>query len=611
MNYYNVFNHLSSDLLTAYYNVLYHITFSTLYFLTLPQHNHIITTIVYVMNYNIDENTPQMTPSYQTNPTTTSTTTIINTSDDTTTSSSSSSSSLSPNSNNELTELQKKYPLAYPYIDDEIAIRHELRPLPGKYTICIVSDFFYPRLGGVELHQYQLSQALLRLGHRVIIVTGSHSYTLKKDETIPEINGRQGIRHMAGGLKVYYCPQMSFHNQVAIPTLLSFTHTFRQICIRERIQIVHGHQTTSPLAHEALFIAGSLGLRTVFTDHSLFSLNSLASIHVNKLMEFSLRNASHVIAVSHTLRENLVLRANLSPHDVSAIPNALDTSQFKPNPKNAPNVHEKIVIVVVSRLVYRKGIDLIIDVIPPICERFPNVEFLIGGCGPKEHKLRKMIEKYSLQDRVIMCGEVDHSQVQQVLTSGHIFLNCSLTESFCIAILEAISCGLYIVATKVGGVPEIVPSNMISFAEPETASLIAAICEAIPKASQVNPQKLHQQVSNMYSWHRIANKTEVVYDHIMSTKPKTLIEKCEHFIMQSYFSGILWTCVICLGYIAVCISAFFVPNSMVDLVPYPGLDKKKHIDDDDDEEGEEDEDNGVENRKKNNLPSSKKLKVTN
>jgi len=58
-----------------------------------------------------------------------------------------------------------------------------------KLNICFVCDFFYPKLGGVELHIYQLSIALIRRGHKVILLT--HYY-----------GNRQGIRYMGNGLKV-------------------------------------------------------------------------------------------------------------------------------------------------------------------------------------------------------------------------------------------------------------------------------------------------------------------------------------------------------------------------------------------------------------------------
>ena len=98
--------------------------------------------------------------------------------------------------------------------------------------------------------------------------------------------------------------------------------------------------------------------------------------------------------------------------------------------------------------------------------------------------LLQMREKYLLQDRIELLGPVRHSDVRdvsepttifsstgliyvQVLLRGSIFMNTSLTESFGIAIVEAACAGLYVVSTRVGGVPEVLPSDMISFANPD------------------------------------------------------------------------------------------------------------------------------------------------
>lgn len=98
--------------------------------------------------------------------------------------------------------------------------------------------------------------------------------------------------------------------------------------------------------------------------------------------------------------------------------------------------------------------------------------------------LLQMREKHFLQDRMELLGPVPSQgvrdvrfllsyivifsiqslQSKQVLVRGHIFLNTSLTEAFGIAILEAACAGLYVVSTRVGGVPEILPEDMISFA---------------------------------------------------------------------------------------------------------------------------------------------------
>lgn len=70
--------------------------------------------------------------------------------------------------------------------------------------------------------------------------------------------------------------------------------------LREHIDIVHGHAGLSSLAQEGLLHAHHLGIRTVFTDHSLFGFADAASILTNKLLEVALRNVDAVICVSYT-----------------------------------------------------------------------------------------------------------------------------------------------------------------------------------------------------------------------------------------------------------------------------------------------------------------------
>jgi phosphatidylinositol glycan class A protein len=67
--------------------------------------------------------------------------------------------------------------------------------------------------------------------------------------------------------------------------------------------------------------------------------------------------------------------------------------------------------------------------------------FCTSGDGPKRVALEEMRERHALQDRVSMRGELPHNQVRDFLVQGHIFLNTSLTEAFCMSIVEAASCG--------------------------------------------------------------------------------------------------------------------------------------------------------------------------
>lgn len=90
---------------------------------------------------------------------------------------------------------------------------------------------------------------------------------------------------------------------------------------------------------------------------------------------------------------------------------------------------------------YRKGVDFLACIIPEICARHENVQFLIGGDGPKRWLIEEIRERNLLQHRVTLLGSLEHSQVKHVLNKGHIFLNTSLTEAYCMAIVEAASCG--------------------------------------------------------------------------------------------------------------------------------------------------------------------------
>ncbi|RLN71576.1 hypothetical protein BBJ28_00024904 [Nothophytophthora sp. Chile5] len=418
--------------------------------------------------------------------------------------------------------------------------------LPPGRRLCIAMccDFFFPRLGGVEMHMWSLSQCLLRRGHKVIVLTHAVDGPTSESKATPR--QRSGIRWMSNGLKVYYLPVAPIVDNVTYPTFVGHLALFRAICIRERVQIVHGHQATSTFMHECLMQAAALGigLKTVYTDHSLFGFADAASVHLNKVMKFSLSTVDAAIGVSHTCRENLVLRACLRPDRVATIPNAVDATKFTPPPPSVLKPDDPITVVIISRLVYRKGIDLVARAIPLVCAQDARVRFLIGGDGAKRLLLEEMREKYRLHDRVTLYGAVPHSQVRDVLSQGHIFLNSSLTESFCIAILEAAACGLFVVSTRVGGVPEVLPPDMVQFAADITPEALAqAVLDAVPRLADISRQQFHDRVAQMYNWDAVAERTEQVYAQVCARPDNSLLLRLQLYHGIGPVAGLL-ACVI-------------------------------------------------------------------
>uniref|UniRef100_A0A0K0D1C5 GlcNAc-PI synthesis protein n=1 Tax=Angiostrongylus cantonensis TaxID=6313 RepID=A0A0K0D1C5_ANGCA len=384
----------------------------------------------------------------------------------------------------------------------------------------LVSDFFCPNTGGVETHIYFLAQCLLDLGHKVIVIT--HAY-----------GERRGIRYLSNGLKVYYLPFLVVYNGCSLATIIGSLPWLRKILLRENIQLIHGHSTFSSMAHEAMFNGWLMGIRTVFTDHSLFGFADASAILTNTLvLQYSLANVNRVICVSYTSKENTVLRGKLDPRNVFTIPNAIETKLFYPDIRQF--YENPTTVVFLGRLVYRKGADLLCAVIPKVCARHPQVRFIVGGDGPKRLELEEMREQHHLHNRVTLIGALPHNMVREVLVKGqssgmfypdehsvvtdvpkaviekkigHIFINTSLTEAFCMSIVEAASCGLHVVSTRVGGVPEVLPAEFISLEEPVPELLVDAISDAVYKREKrqlIDPIEKHLAVSNMYYWPEVS-----------------------------------------------------------------------------------------------------------
>lgn len=373
---------------------------------------------------------------------------------------------------------------------------------------------------------------------------------------------------------MYYAPRTPVYNGATCPDIFGNFKLLRLVLLRERVTVLHAHQAFSVMGHEAVFHARTMGYKCVFTDHSLFGFNDASSIHMNKLLVLTLADCNHVVCVSHTAKENTVLRAAVPPRRVSVIPNAVDTVRFIPDVSKRPSPspkkqeqqqqqnqqqqqraqtlehrlrrrHEgaqapsegggagsagRVTVAVTARLAYRKGVHLLAGVIPLACARFPEVDFLIAGDGPMRKHLEEMTVEHGLTRRVTLLGNVPHAGVKHVLQRAHVFLNCSLTESFCIAILEAACCGCLVVATRVGGVPEVLPPDLLFLADAHPPALVDALQEAIRAlhdgggggdgggfnegdegdkedertGSAADPMAIHRRVAAMYSWDDVA-----------------------------------------------------------------------------------------------------------
>ena len=137
-----------------------------------------------------------------------------------------------------------------------------------------------------------------------------------------------------------------------------------------------------------------------------------------------------------------------------------------------------------------------------------------------------------MHGRVELLGGLPHDKVKDVLNRGQIFLNTSLTESFCIAILEAACCGLLVVSTDVGGVPEVLPPHMAYLAKPDEKSILKQLRRAVQNVKKIPCEKFYSEVANIYSWRQVAERTEKVYDYVAAQYAPNMLVRIK--------SGLSW-----------------------------------------------------------------------
>ncbi len=320
-------------------------------------------------------------------------------------------------------------------------------------------------------------------------------------------------------------------------------------------------------------------------------------------------------------KENTTLRASLNPLAVSVIPNAVVPSSFQPlqphefnlphssndkasllppppDPSHPIGPGDPITIVVISRLFYNKGTDLLISALPLLLSRHENLRFIIAGSGPQAIDLEQTLDSLpqqlvytsSGQSRVVLLGSIRHEEVRDVMVRGHLLLSTSLTEAFGTVLVEAASCGLMVVATRVGGVPEVLPSNMTVFVLPEVGDVVRGVTEAVGllTSKAVRRDKFHDLVKNMYSWSDIARRTERVYDLITGSssapdnegfydeewmhygqpaQPQSfaLMDRLKRYFGCGIWAGKLFCIVVVIDYLIYCLLEVVYPREGIDV----------------------------------------------
>ncbi|CAC5359587.1 unnamed protein product [Mytilus coruscus] len=169
-----------------------------------------------------------------------------------------------------------------------------------------------------------------------------------------------------------------------------------------------------------------------------------------------------------------------------------------------------------------------------------------------------------------MLGMLEHRKVRDVLVQGDILINTSLTEAFCIAIVEAACCGLQVVSTKVGGVPEVLPPDLIYLAEPNDQSLREELERAIADkraGRNVPPFVAHNRIKLLYTWRDVAHRTERVYKRVADLVERETKERLSRYYSCGPLSGKLFVIAAVLNIWFMCFLQIFQPSQKIEITP--------------------------------------------
>jgi len=186
------------------------------------------------------------------------------------------------------------------------------------------------------------------------------------------------------------------------------------------------------------------------------------SYFTRQVLRFNLGQADRVLSTSQAMA---VETGKYTRKPISLTPFGIDTQHFCPVETGKEQNNDEIVIGTVKSLESPYGIDLLIKVFHLLKGKHPErkLKLLIVGGGTLEQPLKVLVESLHLEAFVTITGRIPHNEVVHWYRQLDIYAALSRSESFGVAVLEASSCGLPVVVTAVGGLPEVVDDGTTGF----------------------------------------------------------------------------------------------------------------------------------------------------
>ena len=233
----------------------------------------------------------------------------------------------------------------------------------------------------------------------------------------------------------------------------------------------------------------------------------------------------HYVAVSESVQRHIIDKSRISNEKISVIYNGVNIKSqdnaYEQNAKTPFKIeNEDRILMTVGRLHKQKGHCYLIQAVSKVRKEFPKVKLLITGDGEEENNLKKLVKSLDLTNEVIFAGL--RSDIEGILPMAELFILPSLWEGLPNALLEAMAAGKPVVATKVGGIPEIVVHGETGILIPprDPNALAIAIVDLLQdglKAKDMG-EAGRMRAGKRFSIYKMIEKTENLYQELLKEK---------------------------------------------------------------------------------------------
>lgn len=370
--------------------------------------------------------------------------------------------------------------------------------------ILFPATHYYPVIGGIETWTRNIAERL-SIKADIYVVTGKVHPVKSREAGIPQ------DAELFNGVKIFRTSLFTLNNLSRSPLIYTLSVLpfifFKSLSLikKEKVDILHCQG----------FLSSFLG----FWLSKLTGIPYLVTVQRmerrgNWLKEMVYRNASVCIGASRAVGDYF---EEIGCKKIEVIPNGVDLKRFKGLERKP---HQGFIIMTIARLEKVKGIEYLIRAFtrPGLLGR-PGLTLLIIGDGSERKNLEDLAKKLELEEKVKFLGEIPNEKVPEYLAMADCFVLPSLKEGFGIAVLEAMAAGLPVVASKVGGILDIVEDGKTGLlVEPGNPEEIAQAINKIYQNSALREQLINNAMAVLkyYDWENISERVFKIYENYFS-----------------------------------------------------------------------------------------------